>query len=209
MFISRFMPRPRRRGFASNEQGTAAIEFALIAPVALVLMVGAIEYSRAVLMARRFNLITATLSDLIARDDYEDDTTMTGLKHAMETMWSPYKTDTLFLQVIAVRQASATATKIAPLANYVYWPYPMAIGAGATGSKTYTKCDLYTGLPANMLAPGGSTIIVNGEYTFNTLLGWKVPGMSSNTSKWTSSSSHSPRNLCTGWQSANCTQTCE
>jgi Flp pilus assembly pilin Flp len=209
MFISRFMPRPRRRGFASNKEGTAAIEFALIAPVAMVLMIGAIEYSRAVVMSRRFNLITATLGDLIARDDYEDNTTMAGLKNAMETIWYPYKKDTLFLQVIAVRQAMPTATNIAPMANYVYWPFPMPIGSTATGSKTYKKCDLYTGLPAIMLAPGGSTIIVNGEYQYETMLGWKVPGMSSNKMQWKSSSSHSPRNLCTAWGAANCTQNCE
>lgn len=220
MFISRFMPRPRRRGFTSNEQGTAAIEFALIAPVALVLMIGAIEYSRAVVMARRFNLITATLGDLIARDDYEDPTTMLGLKSAMETIWSPYKKDSLVLQVIAVRRGMPTAKNGLADQDYVYWPYDIVIGTGAVPAKVYTTCSLYTDangkkLPPTMLSAGSSTIIVNGQYTFNTMLGWQVPGMKdkdgnpTNTLQWTSTSSHSPRNLCTAWGSANCTQNCE
>ena len=209
MFISRFMPRPRHlRRFAKDKSGTAGIEFALIAPIAMVLMIGAIEYSRAVVMARRFNLITATLGDLIARDDFEDDSTMVGLQHAIETIWSPYAKDTLVLQVVAVRQSMATATKIAPLSNYVYWSYDMKPGTAAP-AQTYTKCAPYTGLPPGMLSPGGSTILVNGQYTFKTLMNWTVPGFTSNTSNWKSSSSHSPRNLCTAWGQANCSQNCE
>lgn len=209
MFISSFMPRPRARKFATDASGTAGIEFALIAPIAIVLLLGAIEYSRAVVMARRFNLITATLGDLVARDDYEDDNTMTGLKHAMETIWSPYEKTSLVLQVIAVRKAGATATKRAPLSDYVYWSKDVKIDAGATPSTSYTACDNYGGLPAGMLTPGGSTIIVNGKYTFKTLFGVKVPGFVSSTSNWTSSSSHSPRNLCVGYPTANCISNCE
>lgn len=209
MFISRFMPRPRTRGFGTDQSGTAGIEFALIAPIAIVLMLGAIEYSRAVVMARRFNLITATLGDLVARDDFEDSNTMDGLKHAMETIWSPYDKTSLVLQVVAVRKAGATATKRAPLSDYVYWAQDVKIDSSASPAKTYNACDSYAGLPAGMLAAGGSTIIVNGQYTFRTLFGVKVPGFVSATSNWTSSSSHSPRNLCVGWGSANCISNCE
>ena len=204
MFISRFMPRPRVRGFASDNKGTAGIEFALIAPIAVVLMLGAIEYSRAVVMARRFNLITATLGDLVARDDFENIGTMAGLKHAMETIWSPYDKTSLVLQVVAVRKAGATATLRAPLSDYVYWSEVVAIDSAATPATTYGRGDSYAGLPAGMLAAGGSTIIVNSKYTFKTLFGVKVPGFVTSTSPWTSSSSHSPRNLCVGWGSANC-----
>ena len=209
MFISRFMPRPRRRGFASDNSGTAGIEFALIAPIAVVLMLGAIEYSRAVVMARRFNLITATLGDLVARDDFEDSNTMSGLKHAMETIWSPYDKTSLVLQVVAVRKAGATATKRAPLSDYVYWSQDVKIDASASPAQAYNTCDSYAGLPAGMLAAGGSTILVNSKYTFKTLFGVKVPGFVSSSSAWTSSSSHSPRNLCVGWGSANCISNCE
>ena len=209
MFISRFMPRPRVRGFSSDNSGTAGIEFALIAPIAVVLMLGAIEYSRAVIMARRFNLITATLGDLVARDDFEDPNTMSGLKHAMETIWSPYEKTSLVLQVVAVRKAGLTATRRAPLSDYVYWSEDVKIDGGATPAQSYNRGDNYVGLPAGMLAAGGSTIIVNGKYTFKTLFGVKVPGFVSSTSNWTSSSSHSPRNLCVGWLSANCISTYE
>jgi Flp pilus assembly pilin Flp len=209
MFISRFMPRPRRRGFASNTSGTAGIEFALIAPVAIIMMLGAIEYSRAVVMARRFNLVTATLGDLVARDDFEDPGTMLGLKHAMETIWSPYDKTSLVLQVLAVRKAATTAKLRPPLSDYVYWPWVISLDGASTPTKSYARGDSYAGLPAGMLAPGGGTIIVEAKYTFKTLFGVKVPGFVSSTSNWTSSSSHSPRNLCVGWFTPNCISTYE
>lgn len=209
MFISRFMPRPKALHFKSDISGTAGIEFALIVPIAMVLLLSAVEYSRAVVMARRFNLVTATMSDLIARDEYEDVASMGGLQKAIETIWSPYDKQSLVLQVIAVRQALPTATKIAPLTNYVFWSYDFKIDPGTVPSKTYTKCSAYSGLPNGMLSGGSSTIIVNADYTFKTLFGVKVPGITSGQSAWKSSSSHSPRNLCVGWGAANCISTCE
>ena len=209
MFIPRFLPRHRAGSFGSNNTGTAGIEFALIAPVILVMVMGAVEYSRAVLMSRRFNLVTATLGDLVARDDFETDTTFTGLQHAVETIWSPYSKVSLELQVVDVRQSSTTTTKMTPSTNYVYWAREMKVDSGASPAASYTKCDLYPGLPAGMLSPGTSTIVVNAKYTFHSLFGVQVGGLSTSTQNWTSSSSHSPRGLCVGDGSANCTSTCE
>jgi Flp pilus assembly pilin Flp len=209
MFISRFMPRPKALHFRSDTSGTAGIEFALIVPVAMALLYGAIEYSRAVTMARRFNLVTATLSDLIARDDYEDPSSMGGLQKAIETIWSPYDKKDLVLQVIVVRQAAATATKVPPLSNYVFWTWDFKIDPAASPAKTYTKCSAYAGLPAGMLSGGSSTVIVEATYKFKTLFGVQAPGIKAASSEWKSSSSHAPRNLCVGWGVANCTSTCE
>lgn len=210
MLLTRlFGRRPALPRFSDDTRGTAALEFALIAPIALVLLLGAIEYSRAVVMARRFNLITATLGDLVARDDYEDSNTLTGLKGAMQTIWSPYPTSSLVMQVVVVRQALASATKRAPLSNYVYWSQDVKIDPSANMVKSYNTCDDYTTLPANMLTPGTSTVIVNAQYTFRTLFGVKVPGFTSAASSWVSSSSHSPRNMCVGWGAANCLSNCE
>ncbi len=167
------------------------------------MLMGAIEYSRAVVMARRFNLVTATISDLVARDDFEDDTTMIGLKNAMTTIWAPYDATSLKLNVVAVRQAALNATKRAPQSNYVYW------GTLLPDMIDQPRCADYSGIPAGMLSPGNSTIIVNATYTYKTLFGIKVPGMTTTTQSWTSSSSHSPRNLCVGWQTPNCSTTCE
>ena len=201
MFISRLFPKRSAQSFRADNSGMAAVEFGLIAPVALIMMIGAMEYSRAVVLARRFNLVTATISDLVARDDYEDTTSMAGLKNAMSTIWSPYDPATLDLKVIAVRQGAAGGTKAGQ--NYVYWGKDLISGADISA------CTSYSGLPGGLLSPGASTIVVNATYTYHTLFGVKVPGMATTTQNWTSSSSHAPRNLCVGWPTAICTTPCE
>ena len=210
MFISRFVPRPRNaRSLGCDIAGTAGIEFALIVPVVLVMMLGAIEYSRAVVMARRFNLITATLGDLVAREDYINGAKVTGLTHAMGTIWSPYSPTSLVLQIVDVRQSSAQATKMAIKTNYAFASWIVPVDPGASPSTVINKCDLYPGLPQQMLTPGSSTIMVNAKYTFNTLFGVKVAGFTTAASNWTSVSMHAPRNLCVGDGSANCLSPCE
>jgi Flp pilus assembly protein TadG len=51
-----------------DEKGVAAVEFGLIAPVLLLMLVGTIEVSRAVSMDRRFGTVTSMVADLVARE---------------------------------------------------------------------------------------------------------------------------------------------
>ena len=207
MFISRLLPLKHARRMGSDTSGVAAVEFALIAPLCLVMLLGAIEYSRAVLMARRFQLITAMASDLIAREDAMDDTKIQGIEAAVRTVWAPYDAGTLNLKVIAVRAAADTAPRMAPGNRYVYWSKALIPPSGtppyAPGSN-YADTSL-----AGMLSNGASTILVNSTYTFQTLFGTRAPGMTGATMAWTASSSHAPRNLCVGYPTANCSTSYE
>ena len=207
MFLTRFLPTSRLRRFGRDTKGTAGLEFAMITPLALVMSLGAIEYSRAVLISRRFNLVTATLSDLIARDTVENPQTMQGLQHAAETIWSPFDKTSLVFQILDVRQGATGGKKAGQ--NYVYWPWTMTLDGSSGVSQTYAQCANYAGLPANMLSPGSSTIVVNASYTFKTLFGATIVGLPNPTQSWTSSSTHSPRNLCVGWVANNCSTPCE
>lgn len=209
MFIAKLMPRPRSVSFSSDTAGTAGLEFALIVPVAFLLLLGAIETSRAVVMSRRFNLVTSTISDLVARDPMETDASFVGLKHVAETMWAPYDKTSLVLQVLNVRKSSASTTKMAKLTDYIDWPYNLPIDGAATPSTTYTKCQTYPGLPATLIAAGSSTVIVNAKYTFKTLFGTSVPGVTSATMNWVSLSAHTPRNMCVGFGTTSCVPLCE
>jgi Flp pilus assembly protein TadG len=207
MFLSNFFPASIARRFAQTSAvrrfsrdttGVAAVEFALIVPIALAAMLGSIEYSRAVIMSRKFNLVTAMASDLIAREDFMDPAKMVGIENAVKTVWGPNNLGNLQLQVVAVRAASSTATVKAPGTTYVDWAYPLL-----TATTPYVGGTVYP-MPANMLNQGASTIVVNASYTYNTLFSKGVPGMSGTTMNWTSSSSHAPRNLCVGFPTASC-----
>jgi Flp pilus assembly protein TadG len=188
MSILRFVPTRLSQRFVGDDKGIAAVEFAMIVPIMLVMLLGTIELSRAVVMSRRLNYVTAMASDLIARADSMTDSDMTGIETVVKTAWSPYPLSTLKLQVVAVRAASTGSTLKTPGATYVDWTYSL-LGAPVPGDNTpYT-------LPANMLSNGATTIVVNTTYTYATLFGGSIPGVTIN-SAWTATSSHTPRNLC-------------
>jgi Flp pilus assembly protein TadG len=208
MFISKLMPRPRRGSFVADTDGTAALEFAIIFPVVMLLMLGAIEMSRAVVMARRFNLLAATISDLVARDPMETDASFVGLQRVAETIWAPYEKTSLVLQVLNVRKSSTTTTKMAKSTDYVDWSKNMPIDSAAAPATNFTSCAPYAGLPTNMLAPGSSTVIVNASYKFKTLFGLSVPGLGTG-QNWVSLSAHTPRNMCVYYNAPNCVPQCE
>ena len=57
----------RREGLRRSRRGTALIEFAIAAPVMLILYFGTIEITQAVIAKRRLNLMVTTLADLTTR----------------------------------------------------------------------------------------------------------------------------------------------
>jgi Flp pilus assembly protein TadG len=188
--------------FTSDVRGIAAVEFALIVPVLLLMMLGSIEIGRAVVMARKFNYITAMASDLIARETTMSDAALTGVATAVQTAWAPNTLATLRIEVVAARSAGAASTSPAPGSTYVDWSF------GLIGTGPRAQCSAYS-TPANMLAVGSSTIFVNATFTYTSLFGAAVPGMSASM-PWTASSAHAPRNLCVQRPPrTNCLSQCE
>ncbi len=190
------------RNFLSDKRGIAAVEFALIVPILLLMMLGSIEIGRAVVMARKFHYITAMASDLIARETSMSDLAHAGVATAVQTAWAPNPLATLQMEVVAARSAGTASTSPAPGTTYVDWSF----GLIATGARA--QCTPYA-TPNNMLAIGASTIFVNATFTFTSLFGAQVPGMTA-TMPWAASSAHAPRNLCVQRPPrTNCLSQCE
>src|SRR5690606_25911079 len=56
------------RRFARDVQGVGAVEFAMVAPVLLAMLLGAVEITRAVAIDKRFTVVTSMVADLVARE---------------------------------------------------------------------------------------------------------------------------------------------
>jgi len=197
--------------FRGDLRGIAAVEFGLIAPIALLMMLGTVELGRAVVMARRFNLVTAVIGDLVSREHELPDppatpdpqTEMTAISKAASLMWQPYDATSLKFLVMQIRNGAATAKHGLANQNYVDWPYPMF------GATAPAACSVYPGLPAGMIPSGQAAIIVNGWYTYKPLFA-TLPFATSATWNWTATSSHSPRVLgCVDYNVNSCATTCE
>src|SRR5690242_14342316 len=87
----------RLRAFGNNEQGVAAVEFALIMPFMLALYFGSMEASALFTADKRVNTISATLGDLVSQWDPNNvsspsipQATLTGYFNASRGIITPY-----------------------------------------------------------------------------------------------------------------------
>ena len=97
--IAQLLPR-----FAANEKGVAAIEFAFIAPVLMLLYLGASDVRFAVTLQRKVSQITADVSDLVTRETSVKKTDMDGMFRIADAILTPYDKSLLHLQISGVQE---------------------------------------------------------------------------------------------------------
>ncbi|GAA3847131.1 pilus assembly protein [[Pseudomonas] carboxydohydrogena] len=78
------------RNFVRDVRGLAAVEFAVIFPVALMLFFGTIEVSTGVAVDRKVIILTRTLSDLISQAKSVTDTDISNAFNISSAVMAPY-----------------------------------------------------------------------------------------------------------------------
>lgn len=196
--IDRAMMQGRRllARWQCDTRGAAAVEFAFLAPLLLLMLLATIEIGRAVHIDRQFTSATATAGDLVAREEYLGDTTaaadsnldsmMLSIKHIMQ----PYDSSSLKLGVFSVRASTKDAND-----TRVEWSYSF------NGMNVPSKCQTYA-LPTNLVGKGESVIVVDSSIVFKPLFGDYVPGITGDMT-WTGKSYHTPRNSCVDYVKGN------
>lgn len=82
--------RRRARKLRRDKRGVAAVEFAVIVPVMLILFFGVDEFSSVVAVDRKVTLMARTLSDLTSQNDRVSDTQLTNFFNASTAIMTPY-----------------------------------------------------------------------------------------------------------------------
>lgn len=116
------------RRLALVEEATAAVEFALILPIMLLVYIGSVEASVAITTDRKVQSVAGALGDLVARSDTTISTaTLEDYFQAAEGIMTPYPTEDL-LQTVTQVQVLSNGT-----ASVVWsWQYENGImGPGA------------------------------------------------------------------------------
>ncbi|WP_182086081.1 TadE/TadG family type IV pilus assembly protein [Aureimonas sp. ME7] len=148
--------------FRRNDRGVAALEFAIVAPMILILYMGASQLSIGVTLDRKLQNIAATTTDLVSQS--QGGTTTKGEISAIlkiaRAMVEPYDSADVKIRLMSVSvDAKGKAT--------VDWT-PVTAG-GATAPK---KGDVYA-LPAAFSAQRSrSFVIAEVEYTYKPLGGF-------------------------------------
>lgn len=185
--------------FKESVSGVAAVEFAYLLPLLMIMAYGVLEASRAVMMHKRFQRATAMVGDLVAREETigDSDTTakaqMDGILLAAEHTIQPYDISTLKMGVTAVQADSNNANNTKVAWSYSYNSYPVL------------SCNQPKSMPATgMIAKGNAAILVESEFTYKPILTNLVPGFDVAV-KWRDTISHAPRGRCPDYAGKNCT----
>jgi Flp pilus assembly protein TadG len=78
------------RRLVNDRRGVAAIEFAMIVPIMLVLFFGTVEFSSGIAANRKVSLMARTLSDLTSRSISVSDSDLTNFFAASNAIMTPY-----------------------------------------------------------------------------------------------------------------------
>ncbi len=148
--------------FWRHSQGAAAVEFAFLAPLLLLMLLGTIEIGRAVNIDRHFSMATASAGDLVAREEWLGTSSsnatanLNSMMLSIKQVMQPYDASTMKLGIFQVRASTTNASD-----TKVDWVFSY------NGKTVPTKCQTYT-LPAGLIGKGGSVIVVEFELPFQT-----------------------------------------
>lgn len=153
-FLSRFARRGKWRGIQGlcyNERGVSAVEFALIAPVMILVYFGCIELSFLMRIDRRVTSTSASLGDLTARLPTVTDQDMHEMFAAAKVMMQPYDAADSSLRITSLVDNGDGNPKVA-------WSDAYNLTALAPGTQV-------TVAPGIVPSPG-SVIMAEVHYTY-------------------------------------------
>jgi Flp pilus assembly protein TadG len=146
----------RLRHFGTARQGLAALEFAILLPMMVFLLFGAVELIDLLQTNRRVENTASSIADVVSRDNEVTDSEVTGMWRALELLMIPDNAADLNIRITSVSiPDSSTAT--------VIWSEGRGMSARVANSSVT--------LPANMMRAGTSIIMAETEYSYDSPIG--------------------------------------
>lgn len=158
--------------FAAEQAGVAAVEFALVLPILLLLWIGGVEVTSALTVDRRLNNLAAAVGDLTARCKqmtYDDVDSIFGI--APGAMY-PYGGNTLSAQVTAGLSVRVSAVNVDNAGNAkIGW-------SRAVGAQTAYPANqnMNSTVPQTLRVPDSQIIMSEAYYTYRPTIGYVITG---------------------------------
>jgi len=160
-----FMGRLRRFGKASG--GLAALEFAALAPMMVLLLFGSVDLLDMLHANRRAQNTAASVADVIARDTEVSNAEIAGLWSAVNILMFPNNGADVQLRITSVRIVDTSRAE-------VVWSESRGAGLPALNPGQ----NVATQLPAQMLQPGSSVIWTETLFPYSSPMGFLNDGAS-------------------------------
>jgi len=153
----------RIRGFADDQDGVSAVEFAILLPLMLTLYLGGVEISQAVSADRKTTLVAHTVGDLTAQASNVTSSDVTNILNASSAVAYPFPVANLKVTLSSV--CIDSTGQIATIA----WSQPNANGTARTGTVT-------SHIPSALMVANTSLIWGEATYAYKPTIGWTITG---------------------------------
>lgn len=153
----------RLRRLTGDRRGVSAVEFALIAPIMVLLYMGLAELTLAMMAERRASHAASAIGDLVAQRAAVSNTEVDDIFQVASAIVYPFSGATLKLRATSVKADANGVPKVV---------WSRAKGSGMSALPVGATV---SGLPANFLAVGESTIMAEVQYPYDTPLKKIIP----------------------------------
>jgi Flp pilus assembly protein TadG len=144
-----------------DERGVAAVEFALLFPIMLLLYFGTVEVTMAFLANGRASHVASVVGDLVTQTPSVKQTDMDDIFDVGTMIMKPFPATSLKLRITSITADPGTGTP------KVIWSYARGI--------TKTPTGVATGFPSGLLAASESMIKADVEYTYTSPVQQTLP----------------------------------
>jgi len=144
----------------NDHSGAAAIEFAMVLPLLVILLLGTFELGQAYTVDRRVTLAASSAADLVSQGEQIDDAGLTTIMNLADSILAPYNANALSIDIISVVADAQGNTTVG-------WSYSKGGGQPYAAGSSYPM----TGNLANLITPTSSVIIAKANYTYTPVIG--------------------------------------
>jgi Flp pilus assembly protein TadG len=147
------------RRFWPDERGVAAIEFAFIAPIMMLLYFGLVEFCQGYMASRRAGHTASIVADLVAQSDATSTQDLTQIFAIGDMIMRPFPSSQLSIRVSSVTRDDKGVAKID-------WSRGNDKALSALGKNT-----VVTDLPAGLIENEESLILGETEFKYTSAFG--------------------------------------
>lgn len=152
-------------GLKRDDKGIAAVEFALVLPILVIMLLGTVELGQALTIDRRIIQAASSSADLVAQAETIDNNELSTIMNLMESIIEPYDSAPLQINIISVVADAAGDTTVS-------WSYSKGGGEPYAPGSAYSM----TGGLANLISPLTSVIVAEVTYNFVPSISYFFPG---------------------------------
>ena len=151
-----------------DRRGAAAVEFAFVAPVMILMYYGLAELTQGMMADRRASHVASAIGDLVAQDTMINTSEMTDIFNVGKAIIAPFPTTGLSMRVTSIRKDSSGAIQ-------VMW---------SKTSGSMTVLTTVASVPAGLIANNESVILAESSYVYNSATKKALPNALTFTQKY-------------------------